>query len=420
MFDFDTQRYRFSSLLPVLAAIAAIVSQGVTRAAPPDHQPLAGDNQAVAGPFGNLDGSLRRFGILQAVDLPRRAVTLLLEGETEAQERLIRPDAEIWYAGWWGRLEQLTAGDRVWVWREKESGDAPAAVTVIADELSQQELYAPVTVKAVAAPDAETVTVEAAIGKESIVRTLKITDAELYRGESKAPLQSLAVGETLYVQTTGDRARLMLDATAFTKRRADQQAAIRQRWADEGLPGTLIISHVDSDEAEVMLAHESLRWGRSLQAGDEVTLLGARPVAAVVRKLRPWRERTQVLLSIDGANQSALSVGERVMLRMPAPPAGLENDRVPPVPRDPSLSTSDRVEWLVSCVYCPCGMHDNCAGHILTLAACNGGPKGSCGTAVRIRKEVADMIDRGLCDAEIVAELRKTHGPNVLRPHMLP
>jgi hypothetical protein len=65
-------------------------------------------------------------------------------------------------------------------------------------------------------------------------------------------------------------------------------------------------------------------------------------------------------------------------------------------------------------------MHDNCAGHILTLAACNGGPKGSCGTAVRIRKEVAEMIDRGLSDGEIVAELGKSHGPNVLRPHMLP
>jgi hypothetical protein len=182
----------------------------------------------------------------------------------------------------------------------------------------------------------------------------------------------------------------------------------------------LIFSHADSDEVEVMLAHESLGWGRSLQAGDEVTLQGARPVPAVVRKLRPWRERTQVLLAIDSADQSAVTVGERVTVRMPAPPAGLGHDDVPVSPRDPSLSATDRVEWLVSCLYCPCGMHDNCAGHILTLAACNGGPKGSCGTAVRIRKEVAEMIDRGLSDGEIVAELAKTHGPNLLRPHMLP
>jgi hypothetical protein len=171
---------------------------------------------------------------------------------------------------------------------------------------------------------------------------------------------------------------------------------------------------------EVMLAHESLRWGRSLRAGDQVTLQSARPIPAVVRKLRPWRERTQVLLAIDGEDQSAVTVGERVTVRMPAPPAGLGHDVVPASPRDQTLSAADRVEWLVSCLYCPCRMHDNCAGHILTLAACNGGPKGSCGTAVRIRKEVAEMIDRGLSDGEIVAELGKSHGPNVLRPHMLP
>ena len=39
---------------------------------------------------------------------------------------------------------------------------------------------------------------------------------------------------------------------------------------------------------------------------------------------------------------------------------------------------------------------------------------------VRIRKDVAEMIDRGLSNGEIVAELGKTHGPNLLRPHMLP
>jgi hypothetical protein len=85
-----------------------------------------------------------------------------------------------------------------------------------------------------------------------------------------------------------------------------------------------------------------------------------------------------------------------------------------------SRSKSERVEWLVSSVYCPCMMHDGCAGHFFTLAACNSGPSDPCGTAKRIRAEVAERIDKGQTDRQIVEALLKGHGPKLQRPHMSP
>ena len=83
-------------------------------------------------------------------------------------------------------------------------------------------------------------------------------------------------------------------------------------------------------------------------------------------------------------------------------------------------SARERIDWLTATVYCPCMMHDDCAGHFLTLAACNVGPVKPCGMALRIRAEIAGMLDEGLADRQVLETLREHHGPKVLRPHMLP
>src|SRR5262249_12295295 len=156
---------------------------------------------------------------------------------------------------------------------------------------------------------------------------------------------------------------------------------------------------------------EAMRWGRSLQAGDRVTLQGAKPIAAVVRQLRPWRERTQVLLEVQGSDSPALMVGQRVLLRLAAPVAAANTQL--PTGLDKSGSKPERLEWLAASVYCHCMMHDGCAGHFFTFAACNAGPNNPCGMAKRIREEVAEMIDKGHTDRQIVEELLKARGPHL-------
>jgi hypothetical protein len=181
----------------------------------------------------------------------------------------------------------------------------------------------------------------------------------------------------------------------------------------------LIFSHPDRGEVELMLDHESMRWGRSLRPGDKVTLLASAPLPAVVRLLRPWRERTQLLLQVKGSDQQGLAVGRRVRLKRRAPPADVDDAQLP-AGLDRRRTRAERIEWLAASIYCPCKMSGGCAGHFFTLAACNTTSSTPCGMAKRIREEVAGMIDKGRTDRHIFERLLEVYGAKVLRPHLLP
>jgi hypothetical protein len=139
---------------------------------------------------------------------------------------------------------------------------------------------------------------------------------------------------------------------------------------------------------------------------------------AVVRQIRPWRERTQVLLSVDASETARWTTGERVKLRLAGPPFKEEEDTPPGLAN--SRTKAERLEWLMSALYCTCGMHDGCAGHFFTLAACNTGEEKPCGLAKRTREELTMMIDKGRTDRDILEALLSERGPTLLRPHMLP
>ena len=61
------------------------------------------------------------------------------------------------------------------------------------------------------------ITLKAAAVKTN--RTLKTARAVLYRGEAKASVDDFKIGAKVYVQTTADGVRLLLDAAAFASRR---------------------------------------------------------------------------------------------------------------------------------------------------------------------------------------------------------
>lgn len=58
-----------------------------------------------------------------------------------------------------------------------------------------------------------------------------------------------------------------------------------------------------------------------------------------------------------------------------------------------------------------------CTGHFYTLASCN--PNG-CGMPNAMRQTLRRRIDAGLTDRQIFEELLKQHGPDLVRPHLLP
>jgi hypothetical protein len=204
---------------------------------------------------------------------------------------------------------------------------------------------------------------------------------------------------------------------SFEQARAEQKAWLRQRWADDGLPGTLTFHHVFSGELELMLDHEAMRWGRSLKAGDVVHLTADPPIKSVVRAVTPWRERTVVRLVVGELESSELKIGQRLGLKMAPPSEAVEASAYPP-DADRPRSKGERVEWFLASIYCACGVgHDTCTGHFYTLASCN--PNG-CGLPNHMRDDLRKLIDQGLTDRQIFDELVKMHGPNLTKPHLAP
>jgi len=413
----------YALLAPLLGCLLLpLVSPAADEAKKPDAEKPADSKPAdskqvndkireIAGRAEVLKAVKKHFGTLKAVDAVRHRVTLLLEGETLPKVWDLTPDAEIKRAGWWARLDQLTKGDRVWVWFKINRHEEPVAVLMLCDELSEQDIHG-------AGVKIEVLNNKAVTWKpvKGANRTLQTQGVEARRGKEVAALENFKVGERIFTQSTGERVRLVLDTAAFEAQRTEQKAALRQRWTDEGLPGTITFLHL-SGEMDFMLDHEAIRWGRSLQPGDKVTLQTTPPSPAVVKQVRPWRERTQLRLVVGGGDLADMNLGQRVHLRMTAPPLEVDTALLPP-DLDRPRTRDERVEWFLSSIYCTCVVKgDICTGHFYTLASCN--PNG-CAAPNDMRKQLASLIDTSLNDKQIFEALLKEHGPHLLRPHLLP
>jgi hypothetical protein len=309
-----------------------------------------GQPKTVAGTAEFLRSVPKKFAKLQAVDAAHHRVEVLAEGETMPRSWPLTPDAEIKIAGWWGRLDQLHVGDRVWLWFKTDRKKQPAAVCMLADALSEQDIH----------------------------------------GHPPSSIE---------------------------ERRAQQRIVLRKRWLDEGLPGTVTFLHIFNGEMEFMLDHEAMRWARSLKQGDMVTLAAETPIKGQVKRMSPWGERTRLRLVVHALDQADLALGQRLHLRMTAPPPEVA-DAIEPPDIDRPRTRDERIDWFLASIYCTCKIGgDGCTGHFYTLACCN---PNTCGMPNRMRKTIADRIDQGLTDRQILQQLLKEHGPTLLRPHLLP
>ncbi|HEY7310121.1 MAG TPA: hypothetical protein VH643_12235 [Gemmataceae bacterium] len=355
----------------------------------------------VAGTAEFLRSVPKHFATLKAVDVAGRRVTLLIEGEKLPKVWTVAPDAEIKIDGWWGRLDQFTVGDRVWAWFQTDRKKQAVAVAMLADEMSEQDIHGGGS------------TLLRRDDKGITIQTVKKTERTLQTKVAAA----LPVGKPIFLQSSGNKARLALDPAGFEARRTAQKAVLCKRWIDEGLPGTVTFLHRFSGEMEVMLDHEAMRWGRSLKLGDKVTLAAQPPMRAIVKDVRPWRERTQLRLVVNSFDQTELSLGQRIHLKLPAPSEEVDAAKFPP-DLDRPRSKEERVEWFLASIYCSCGVAgDVCTGHFYTLASCN--PNG-CGMPRHMRQIIAEEIDKGKTDKQIFEVLLKDHGPDLLRPHLAP
>src|SRR5262249_48313307 len=260
--------------------------------------------------------------------------------------------------GWWGRLDQFQAGERVWVWFTSDRQKRPAAVFMLCDEVTEQDIHGGgATAKSVANGSLSYISREQAA---RMVRMPICTSFEAAKSD-----------DHVFVQSAGDQAALIMDSKTFDAERGRQGQWLRERWTKEGLPGTITFVHIYSGETDLMLDHEAMRWGRSLKAGDKVMVNTGSPINSVVKSVSPWRERTQLRLVINGLEITELTAGQRVFLKMPTPPAEVDSSPYPP-DIDKERTKEERIEWFLANIYCTCKVGgDICTGDFYTLASCN-------------------------------------------------
>ena len=333
-----------------------------------------------------------------------KEIRLLIEGEDEESAWQPQADAEFKVDGWWGRPEQFQTGDRVWVWFSVDRDKKPVSILLIADEVSEMDIHGQrYTVTAI---DGATATIEIPGEKKVKPRKVRTTTIKLKKNDRGL------------IQTAGGEVRRFLTDEQFEEARKKQQEWIRNRWESQGIPGMVGFLHPLSGEMELYLDHEAKRWVRYQTKGSKVTLVADRDISAQIKSVDPWREKTRVrLVTNSGMDQLDLSPGQRIYLKVPAPPEEIQNS---PLPTDLGHARTDRdqrIGWFLGTLYCPCGIAgDRCTGMYYTLSACN---VNTCGGPDNMRELLADKMDKGLNDQEIFEQLMKTKGRDVWWPHLL-
>ena len=235
--------------------------------------PRASAGEEVHGKADVLRDVPKRFATYLGFDPSTRQVKLHLEEEPEPSNWTVLPDAEIKVQGWWGRLDQLHLGDRVWVWFAIDRRKTSTGILLLADEISEQDLHnVPSTIESVD-PKQRTITIRSSRGDRRVLSFA--TDIHVNRmahrfeiGRTGQPAYRGKLGDSAFVQTAGGTIRLLMTADSLDRARQEQKAALRERWRKEGLPGTVTFLHPLGGEMEVMLDHEAIRWGRHLRTGD--------------------------------------------------------------------------------------------------------------------------------------------------------
>lgn len=349
-------------------------------------------------------------------------VRLHLEGDREPSEWSLIPDAEIKVHGWWGRIEQLSKGQRVWAWFDIDRKKKPRAILMLADEITEHDIHNRLSSIEGVDVKRQSLTIKPFRGKQRELQLgngikVAIRDKVWEISQGKESIE-LNAGSKVYVQTQGEELTTILTKEGLEKAVSSQKDYLREQWRKEGLGGTVTFLHKLGGEMEIMLDHEAIRWGRYLKNGDAVTLKTEGDLKAVVKMVRPWRERTQVrLVSNTGLDQATLQIGQRLRVMVPEPPKEVQAS-ILPTDVDRKRVGEERVEWILASTYCTCKVAgDRCTGMFYSLASCN---VNACGMPNKIMGLVRPMIDQGMTDREILESLLKRRGPELLKPHLLP
>jgi hypothetical protein len=207
----------------------------------------------------------------------------------------------------------------------------------------------------------------------------------------------------------------LLEPQAFEARRDLRLRKQRESLTKSGLLGTVVDVDAERMQSGVLVRRSEAWYARWLRTGETIVLArrtGERLPCGVI-EVRPDYSRARLQLRLPEEAAALLSPGESLAVFMKVPDR-IDFDRPPDFGR--FTGRQERIDYMVSTIYCPCGMMgDSCAGHWNTLAACK---LHGCGMPNLVSKLVGEWIDAGKSDADILAALVQRYGKGLLKPHL--
>ncbi len=343
----------------------------------------------------------------------RASVTVFSDHDQKEHRLALTPHTEFHVDGAWGSITNFRPNQSVFLIATTNDKKELVAVHALVDDLSLQAMSRPYVLKEYDKASGRLVFADEKARKAPV--NLKAN------GQTKFPAhrrEALSAGSNYYCTMSrsgsGRIATELFDAAGLEARREERMHQQREQLKKAGLTATVMERDAANHRVTVLVRRADAWFARFLKVNDEVGFQGdgIKKTTATVSDARPDYSRERIRLALTDSALAKLQVGDAVSL-LTKLPEKIDFDTPPDLGR--FSGRQERIDYLLSTIYCPCGMlGTSCAGHWNTLAACK---LHSCGMPNVFTKQIGERIDSGKSDEAILAELVQKNGPNILRVH---
>jgi hypothetical protein len=368
------------------------------------------------------DQLVKTAGYVVKKDPARKTITVFSENDMKEHELLLTPQTEFHVDGAWGAPADFAPGQSVYLIITTNQKKELVAVHAIADDISMQAMSRPFVLKEYDKGNGRIVFADEKERKAPMDLRVNATTRFLTTQQ-----KAVTSGNLLYCNMSragSERVAMeVLDVATFEVRRNSRLQKQRAELVTTGLSGTVIGLDQTKHQVTVMVRRADTWYARSLKPNDAVGLMETRNAesearngpsitSARVTDVHPDYSRVRIRFDFADAALPEVKPGDEVALFATLPDK-IDFDTPPDLGR--FTARQDRIDYLLSTIFCPCGMlGTSCAGHWNTLAACK---LHGCGMPNLVSKVIGERIDAGQTDATILAELVRKNGRNVLKPH---
>ena len=347
------------------------------------------------------------------VEKDRASVTVFTDSDQKEHRLALTPHTEFHVDGAWGSITDFRPNQDVFLIATTNEKKELVAVHALVDGLSLQAMSHPYVLKEYNKSNGELVFVDEK-GRQAPVNLKVNGQTKFFTNRGAA----LTAGSNYYcnmIRRDSDRIAIeVFDAAGLEARHEQRVHQQREQLRKDGLTATVLERDEVKHQVTVMVRRSDSWFARFLKVNDEVGLQsrGSKKTAAKVADVRADYSREKIRLEVTDSTLGKVHAGDVVYLFAKLPDK-IDFDTPPDLGR--FTGRLDRIDYLLSTIYCPCGMlGTSCAGHWNTLAACK---LHGCGMPNVFTKLIGERIDSGKSDEAILSELVQKNGRHVLKAH---